>query len=443
MSVALNEIRRLDEKFNRLKIESVYYEEKSMALSVVCLLCVHFDENDQFLIQNYLAKRFPFASVSVTIRKTVCDCDLVVKRILQFLADECKAVKGRINGSDISFASEEDCVTVTFTAEEQVCEYLQSANFEARLSGYLENFFCERFTYKFIPRKDRVLDDVLAEEKVDYSRIEQIPARYFTVNYVTRLFDNNPTDRVMYIADAVERTGEIAIAGKIIGIRERQTKKGKIFYIIDFNDGTGRMSGTVFSTKEIIRKMEKVQEGSEVVAIGNAEITEDGYHRFTISSLNLCELPKDFKYEEKASRKPPETYLVVKPEKVEQYKQVDLFDLIEVIPECLKGKTFVVFDFETTGTTPQEDKITEIGAVKIVDGKITEKFASMVNPERKIPEKVVELTGITDEMVADAPVFADIAGDLYKFCYGSILIAHNLAFDYAFVKNQSKQLNYV
>ena len=120
-----------------------------------------------------------------------------------------------------------------------------------------------------------------------------------------------------------------------------------------------------------------------------------------------------------------------------------MFSLIDDTPECLKGKTFVIIDFETTGTLPQEDKITEIGAVKMVDGKVIEKFATMVNPERKIPDVVVELTGITDEMVADAPKFEEIAGDLYKFCYGSIIVAHNLPFDYAFLKNMSKPLNYI
>ena len=67
----------------------------------------------------------------------------------------------------------------------------------------------------------------------------------------------------------------------------------------------------------------------------------------------------------------------------------------------------------------------------------------MVNPERKIPEVVVQLTGITDEMVADAPKFSEVVGDLYKFCYGSIIVAHNLPFDYAFLRNMSKPYNYV
>ena len=103
----------------------------------------------------------------------------------------------------------------------------------------------------------------------------------------------------------------------------------------------------------------------------------------------------------------------------------------------------MVLDLETTGTSVTDDRITEIGAVRLVDGKVTEKFSTMVNPERKIPEIVVELTGITDDMVANAPTFAEVAGDIYKFCYGSIIVAHNIGFDYPFLKNMSKPSGYL
>ncbi len=258
---------------------------------------------------------------------------------------------------------------------------------------------------------------------------------------VTRLFDNEDGTEAVYIEDASERTGELTVAGKVLSVRERETKTGKPFYIVEISDGTGKMSGTVFSTKEIIRKMEKVQEGSEVIAGGKCEQV-NGYHRFTIKSLNFCSLPKNFVYQERASRRPPETYLNVFPSDIEEVRQTDMFS-DQTLPAALMGTSIVVVDLETTGTSASEDKVTEIGAVKIIDGKIACKFATMVNPERKIPPEVVELTGITDEMVADAPKFEDVAGDLYKFCHGSVIVAHNLPFDYNFIKNLSKPCGYV
>ena len=444
MSKILNEIKNANPKYEGIKIENAIYHKKSKLLEVTLLLCVHFDREDEQAISKIIQESLPFVSLSLQLKKVVCDCDLLSKKIVEFIADKFKVLKDRVKCSDISTVNEENgAVKIILCFEEEVCSHLEASNFFTELNEFLHTCFCEKFTYQFKPRKDEDSTDILREEKVDYTRIEQIPARYFKVDAVTRLFDNNDTNEVMYIADALERTGELAIAGKIIGIRERETKNGKPFFIIDFNDGTGRMSGTVFSTKEILKKMQKIQEGSEVVVVGNAEVTPEGYRRFTIKSLNYCELPKDFVYQEKESRKPPESYLVVKPKPMQTVLQTDMFSLVDTTPECLKGKSFVVLDFETTGTMPQEDKITEIGAVKIVDGKIIEKFATMVNPERKIPDIVVELTGITDEMVADAPKFEEIAGDLYKFCYGSVIIAHNLSFDYAFLKNMSKPLNYL
>ena len=95
---------------------------------------------------------------------------------------------------------------------------------------------------------------------------------------------------------------------------------------------------------------------------------------------------------------------------------------------------FVVFDLETTGLSAENDKITEIGAVKIENGKITDRFSSFVNPQRPIPKKIVELTSITDEMVADAPKIEEILPEFLDFCKGSILVAHNAEFDTGFIK---------
>lgn len=443
MNDIIQDVKQIDFRYEGAKIESAIYHKESKRLEITLILSVHFDERDQIEIIKAINRALPFVKVELFLKKIVCDCDLLAKKVVEFISSEYRVLKDRVDEKDIEIIRTDDSVTVVFGFEKEVCSHLENSNFFSKVNDFLSECFCERFAYKFKPKKDSEVVDILKEEKIDYTRIEQIPARYFKVDAVTRLFDNNDTNEVMYIADALERSGEIAIAGKVIGIRQRETKKGKPFFIIDFNDSTGRMSGTVFSTKEILKKMEKVQEGSEMIAVGKAEVTTEGYHRFTISSLNYCELPKNFVYKEKESRRPPESYLVVKPEYIQSVMQTDMFSVVETVPPCLIGKSFVVLDFETTGTLPQDDKITEVGAVKIVDGKIVEKLATFVNPERKIPDNVIELTGITDEMVADAPKFEEIAGDLYKFCYGSIIIAHNLPFDYAFLKNQSKPLNYL
>lgn len=94
---------------------------------------------------------------------------------------------------------------------------------------------------------------------------------------------------------------------------------------------------------------------------------------------------------------------------------------------------FVVFDLETTGVMAGPCRVTEIGAYRVKNGHVTDEFQSLVNPETPIPPFITHLTGISNEMVADAPVFADIAHDLLEFIGDSILVAHNSGFDMRFL----------
>ncbi|MDD4495812.1 MAG: PHP domain-containing protein, partial [Eubacteriales bacterium] len=98
------------------------------------------------------------------------------------------------------------------------------------------------------------------------------------------------------------------------------------------------------------------------------------------------------------------------------------------------NNNYVVFDIETTGLYAERDKITEIGAVRIVNGEITQEFCSFVNPGIPIPSEITSLTGITDEMVADAPPIREVIKEFIKFAGESTLVAHNASFDISFIR---------
>ena len=104
---------------------------------------------------------------------------------------------------------------------------------------------------------------------------------------------------------------------------------------------------------------------------------------------------------------------------------------------------FVVFDIETTGFSPVSNRIIEIGAVKVVNGEIADKFSTFVNPQVPIPYHIEKLTGINDSMVMDAPVIEEVLPQFMEFCKDAVMVAHNASFDMSFIKENvmRQQLN--
>ena len=100
----------------------------------------------------------------------------------------------------------------------------------------------------------------------------------------------------------------------------------------------------------------------------------------------------------------------------------------------------VFLDLETTGASADRDRVTEIGFVQVADGEFVEEWSTLVNPGRPVPPLITSLTGITDDMVADAPSFADMSVELLERLDGRLLVAHNARFDYAFLRAEFRRL---
>ena len=103
---------------------------------------------------------------------------------------------------------------------------------------------------------------------------------------------------------------------------------------------------------------------------------------------------------------------------------------------------YTIIDIEATGGSPKRDKITEI-AIFLYDGeKIIDSFSTLINPEIHIPPFITNLTGITNEMVAAAPKFSDVAERVLELTKDAVFVAHNVQFDYAYIKAEFKRLGY-
>lgn len=124
---------------------------------------------------------------------------------------------------------------------------------------------------------------------------------------------------------------------------------------------------------------------------------------------------------------------------VEGYLVEDDALIVEDANDKELSQTFVVFDIETTGFSNTNDKITEIGAVKIENFKIVDRFSELINPEKDISYKIQELTGITNDLVRDKPTIEEILPKFMEFVGDSVLVAHNAEFDTGFISQKCRE----
>lgn len=107
-----------------------------------------------------------------------------------------------------------------------------------------------------------------------------------------------------------------------------------------------------------------------------------------------------------------------------------------------RNRTFTIIDVETTGKGIRNNRITEICLLRIENGVVVEKYTTLVNPEQRIPSYITDITGIDDELVRDAPIFAEIAEQVIRLTNNSVFVAHNVSFDFHVVRSEFRYLGY-
>ncbi|MBQ7918033.1 MAG: 3'-5' exoribonuclease [Clostridia bacterium] len=225
-----------------------------------------------------------------------------------------------------------------------------------------------------------------------------------------------------------------------------ETKYQRKMYKFTLADFTGEIGCVFFSNKANQAAVEKLEKGSVIVVRGNLEDDKfSGGVSLRVKDIAYCSLPEKFE-EHIEYRKEKPFYEFVEPEKIVTFSQDTLMDFgaVKSVPKYLQDKTFVCYDFETTGLHyVNGDKIIEIGAVKIENGKITEKFMSFVDPEKHIPEESSAISGIVDSDVKGAPTADKVLQDFYKWTRGAIIIGYNnINFDNIFLLGQGKSARF-
>ncbi len=440
----LDQLRAVSADLANLKIKNITLSKNGVAsFDLICdrAIC----DEDKIAIEKIIQRNLPpyFSRLNLSFAKIVADGELVAREIVAYLQNSHMSVSHSVSLGDVSFVQENGVYVYTLALDSDIYGYFSDNDVCADVSRRLEECFCGKFQGKIVDTGKTKFDSSILKDKVNSADYETIKCRHFDVSDVVKLWGEDISGRAIYIADSELVSGNVTFAGKIVSINQKQTKTSKNFYLLEIDDTTGVIAGRVFMTKEKEKKMEKINVGSQVIVRGDLS-SFNGAPSFKIDSLSYCEFPSDFKIKERESKSVPSEYSLVFPEELVEVTQSFLFSTEKAVEPCMIGKTFVVLDIETTGVHYTEgDKITEIGAVKIVDGKIVDKFQTLVNPEIKISQEITDLTGIDDEMVKDAPTFEKVVPDLFKYVDGAYIVAHNIEFDYKFIKYQAKDTGYI
>ncbi|MCB2355473.1 PolC-type DNA polymerase III [Clostridium estertheticum] len=303
------------------------------------------------------------------------------------------------------------------------------------------------------------------------------------------IMGRNINDESIEIKDISETSGIICACGDIFKVNIIETKTGRIiitFYITDYSSS---ITVKCFpKPKEVEKMMEEIKVGlfckirgeasydtyaREVVVMARDIIKLKKIERMDTAQEKRVELhlhtqmsamdgiSPASKLVERAAKWGhsavaitdhgvvqafPEAMDAAKKNKIKVIYGVEGYLVDDGVPIVInnKGETlddrFVVFDLETTGLSSENDKIIEIGALKIENGKIVGRFSEFVNPGIDIPYKIIELTGITNDNVSDAASIEDVLPKFLEFTKDSVLVAHNSDFDASFIKKNSQRL---
>ncbi|MCL2630660.1 MAG: exonuclease domain-containing protein [Firmicutes bacterium] len=363
-------------------------------------------------------------------------------------------------------------VEIKMEVPQYIFSYLTNQNIGAKIEAFLDTKIMETPEVIFFPLPhDEEKEIVVVKRRPpEAESISTVP-----VTYKAPIL-GMPTRRPRYIAEVKNAESERqCVAGVVEQMKEIISKKtNATFFTFKINDTSDNISVKYFprTTKtgseaeqqarldaHIQKFKESVQDGVSVVIEGPIRFDDfSKEYAITLYSAVLGDIDfEEIERKNTAVKPVPDEYRIVFPreyiETEERVAESNLFsdaglsdwEIWQTLPDNAK-RTYVVFDTETTGLSPtkSDDRIIEIGAVKIVDGKLTETFSTFINPDgKKIPPDATKINGIRDEDVENAPLWKDVVPDFYKFSEDAVFVAQNIGFDMSFIAHQSKSEGYI
>lgn len=404
------------------------------------------------LIKEYLPQD---VNVIVKCKKAYVDNELVREIINNFIIKHYSSVAVDFDKKNIDVTIDED-IYVTINCNNFNYNHLSNPIVYGDILNYGQGFFFEQF---HLDIKDTLENNDVEEVDLGNAFLDDLATndskfKYFKVKNIQNIIGEvngcpmeiSGIDGAM---DSIEIAGNIRFFTQKTFESKRVDKEGnavvKTYFSFSLFDKTGKMGCVVFPRKDCAIKMVNFKDGDYVIVHGNTE-EYNGRINFKVDSIAYAEREEEGKVEEEEveiRKEPFDHYLCVNIEPHFEIEQDNLFAVKEEIGEYLMNNDVVVFDIETTGLEVSRCEIIEIGAVKLHEGRKVETFETFVKPTTSIPDEIVNLTHITDEMVKDAPSIKNVIADFYKFCYGTTIIAYNIDFDYKFISQFGRKNGFI
>ena len=346
---------------------------------------------------------------------------------------------------------------------------------------------------KIMEKTDKEIEELIKEME-----FEVVSEEHEEEGYVIKdehdehlIYGEDVNSLVHHIKDLNQNSKTVAIVGEIFNIENKELRNGKILSIMSITDNSSSINCKLFlNDLNKDKVLDRVKEGSYVKIKG--DILYDTYQReitMTISGIRQEEKPQRKDKCKKGKRVELHAHTqmssmdalcptkkLVKQAATWGHKAIAITDhgVVQAFPEAMDAgksnnikilygvegylvednlpviqkandkdlsQTFVVFDLETTGFSNKNDKITEIGAVKVENFKVVDRFSQLINPEKDISYKVQELTGITNDLIKDKPTIEEVLPKFVEFIGDSVLVAHNADFDMGFMQQKCSEQN--
>ena len=404
------------DKYKDLQLQTVVVKKREGVCTATFLYpstVEELTESDKKEISDFLERHLGLEQLKIRTKfmRAFVEERLILKAIKSFFEERYKLMYSYLHDENFKIEITEIDVQINITVSERIFNFFEEHGVATELSKHLKNNFLCEFVVSCCVSEDFV--DEVDIENVEITAKYKVAKRY-SVEIVKDCIGKNIPTKPEYINNIKSPKMNVVVAGFINKItrhdfvRKSGAKAGTegVYYTFVLEDERGKIDCIHFCSKSNLRQMEALEDCMYMLVHGDVEKSKfSGKLVLRVDKMALANKLEEIEF----IQKPKKTYSgsVVKVEKLESLEQDSMFGQKIEYNDLIKGKSIVVFDLETTGFDKYNDQIIDIGAVKIVDGIIKEKFASLVKPTIRISQQITELTNITNGYSLSAPPSAN------------------------------------